>query len=256
MNRKTLLFALTAIGMMVALVFARVNVSAAERCDVRIGEIISFGHYPQTETGNDLAPIDWLVLDVKEDRVLVISRYALDSRPYNDEQTEITWEKCSLRRWLNEEFPGLAFSAEEREDILLTNVDNSVCQGFDFTAVSCYAEENLFGNDTQDTVFLLSFAEAERYFSVKYWGEPGAIDNLMPRVHPTAYAVRQGAFEGDFSTTLDGAAAGWWWLRSPGCTRSDAAYISYDGALYDNGVSDPAGSVRPALWVKPGAGIF
>ena len=69
------------------------------------------------------------MLDEKEGKSLLISRYALDCRRYNTTTYDITWAFCSLRKWLNEDFYSLAFSAEEQKAILLSTVDNSVAQG-------------------------------------------------------------------------------------------------------------------------------
>ena len=46
-----------------------------------IGEILSFGAYEQdNNTSNGKEEIEWIVLDKKDDRMLVISRYALDNQ--------------------------------------------------------------------------------------------------------------------------------------------------------------------------------
>ena len=55
---------------------------------------------------------------------------------------------------------------------------------------------------------------------------------------------------------VDGAAAGCWWLRSPGLTRFSAASVDDDGSLYVNTVSNESGSVRPAVWLDLSADLF
>lgn len=41
---------------------------------------------------------------------------------------------------------------------------------------------------------------------------------------------------------------GWWWLRSPGYDQDFAAFVYYDGSLYDfYSVRDDSGCVRPVL---------
>ena len=60
------------------------------------GDIIKFGNYPQDSNGS-ISPIEWLVLDVKENESLLISRYGLDCRQYNREWVGITWEDSNLR---------------------------------------------------------------------------------------------------------------------------------------------------------------
>lgn len=55
---------------------------------------------------------------------LCISKYLLDCKPYHKSLEKVTWENCTLRKWLNNGFLFTAFSPEEREKILLSNVKN------------------------------------------------------------------------------------------------------------------------------------
>ncbi len=212
-----------------------------------VGGIVTFGTYPQTASGSDKTPIEWLVLDydAASNRALIISRYGLDAKPYNTKFIDITWEKCTLRTWLNNDFLNAAFTAQEQKGIVLTTVDNSKSQG------SSRWDTN-GGNNTQDKIFLLSYAEANKYFGVAW--EDG--NNMKSRVTPTAYALKAGAWTNDSKTTADGAKAGWWWLRSPGDFQSDAASVSSAGSLSDNIVPNFRGYVRPALWLNLESGIF
>lgn len=45
--------------------------------------------------------IAWKVLKCEGDKYLLIADKALDCIPYNTELKETTWEKCTLRQWLN-----------------------------------------------------------------------------------------------------------------------------------------------------------
>lgn len=206
---------------------------------IDVGSYVSFGAYPQTAEGNDETPIEWLVLECDGDKALLLSRCGLDAQPYNAEYTEVTWENCTLHAWLNDDFLNRAFTAEEQAAILLTDVDNSDAQGYSGWATTG-------GNDTQDRIFLLSYAEANRYFDIIY----GDDDNLQSRVTPTVYAAAQGAWTSDSSKTADGEAAGWWWLRSPGHDQLSAASVAGDGSLNRRNVHMADICVRPALWVK------
>ncbi len=213
------------------------------------GKCIVFGHYPQTKDGKDNTPIEWLILERDGLNALVVSKYGLDAQPYNISCTDVTWEKCTLRTWLNDTFYNKAFSADEQAAILTTNVDNSKSQ--------CYSGWNTSGgNNTQDKVFLLSYAEANKYFGVEYWQNNGATDKVKSRVAPTAYAIAQGAGKTSSYKTVDGIDAGWWWLRSPGPYPDRAAYVLTDGSLHYSGVRGDSGSVRPALWVNIESKIF
>ena len=219
---------------------------------VRAGDIVTFGHYEQDgNISNGQEPIEWQVLEVRQGMALLLSRYGLDAQPYNTTRTSVTWEQCSLRTWLNGTFLDTAFSGVAQGAILTTAVDNSRSQCFDFTTVISNAEKPNGGNNTQDKVFLLSYAEANKYLGVQEWQVFGAVNNIRSRVSPTAYAKNQGAWTNDDDyKTAEGATAGSWWLRSPGYNQSSAAGVGCDGALYDGDVSFDEACVRPALWVN------
>ena len=104
--------------------------------------------------GNEKTP--WRVLDVERETetALLIAEKPVCERPYHSKWTEITWEQCDLRKWLNGEYYKNTFSEEERAGILeceLKNPDNPN-----------YGTKG--GNDTRDKVFLLSIEEAKKYF--------------------------------------------------------------------------------------------
>jgi len=207
------------------------------------GDVVFFGSYEQdNDLSNGPEPIEWIVLACDGDKTLLLSKYGLDAQPYNEEDESVTWETCTLRTWLNEEFLNAAFTEAERAAILPTDVDNSAAQGF--------AEWNTDGgNDTQDKVFLLSCAEADEYFgAVHVDADDGS--NTGSRAAPTAYARDRGAPSKDDCLTADGESAGWWWLRSPGSQQSGAARINYDGSLLSAFVNG-RGGVRPAIRVNP-----
>lgn len=213
-------------------------IAAARDAKFAVGNYVSFGTYPQTKAGNDATPIEWLVLARDGNKALLISRYGLDAQPYNKDNTSVTWETCTLRTWLNGMFYNKAFSSAAQAAILTTNVDNSKSQ--------CYSGWNTSGgNNTQDKVFLLSYAEASKYFGVTYNSS-----NTKSRVAPTAYAIAQGAGKNSSYKTADGIDAGWWWLRSPGAYQSSAAGVRTGGSLFFNDVNYDSGSVRPTLWVN------
>lgn len=106
-----------------------------------VGDIIKFGRYEQDgNEENGKEEIEWEVLSVEADRILLLSKYALDSKQYHFEKTSVTWENCSLRKWLNNDFKNIAFSSEEQKEIMcvtVVNEDNAY-----------YGTEG--GNNTQD----------------------------------------------------------------------------------------------------------
>lgn len=98
---------------------------------------------------------------------------------------------------------------------------------------------------TQDKVFLLSYAEANKFFGVT----KEDTHNFAARLQPTAIATKNGAKTSKTYKTTDGAEAGWWWLRSPGNDLANASYVDSDGSLHSTRIDDATGLVRPAIWV-------
>ena len=215
----------------------------------KVGNIVTFGTYPQTKEGTDQTPIEWIVLDYdkKNHKALLLSRYGLDTVPYNkgDNSDKCTWEQCTLRIWLNGDFLNKAFSAKEQFAILITNVDNSSGQGYS-------AWDTIGGNNTQDKIFLLSYAEVKHFFSVTYDNS----NNKKSRIAPTAYAIAQGANTSDSDKTADGKLSVVWWLRSPGLYQFNAAYVHEDGSLGYSYVGFDDYVVRPVFWLNLESDIF
>ena len=202
-----------------------------------VGNYVTFGSYPQTADGDDMTAIEWLVLAREGKKALLISRYGLDAQRYHSESTAITWQTCSLRTWLNSTFLNKAFTATEQSAILMTTVDNSKDQGY-----SGYSTDG--GNNTEDKVFLLSYAEANKYLGIT---DDGYNEELG--VEATAYAKKQGAFADDNDKTA-------WWLRSPGKAKGTATFVASLSSIGFKNVDDSDLAVRPALWVNLESGIF
>ena len=195
------------------------------------GNYVTFGTYPQTKSGTDQTPIEWLVLESDGETALLISRYALDAKPYNTEYESITWEKCTLRGWLNSDLYNRAFSAEEKKTILVSDVSADKNPPYWTNP----------GNATKDSVFLLSIIEANKYFA----------NNEARMCAATDYAIEQGTYTNS-KYTVDGREACWWCLRSPGIKRDYAAIVISDGSIYDYGsyVYRSSCAVRPCVRVR------
>ena len=148
----------------------------------------------------------------------MISKYVLGVRTYNGSTENVTWETCSLRGWLNNDFLNGAFTNGEKSLIFETDVSADKNPNY----------VTLPGNPTKDKIFLLSITEAERYFS----------SDSNRAADCTQSAIAQGC-------------TGAWWLRSPGGERQRASYISIQGgvAKYGNLVGSEALGVRPAMWI-------
>ncbi|AZS15090.1 DUF6273 domain-containing protein [Paenibacillus lutimineralis] len=198
--------------------------------DIKIDSSLSFGGY------------NWRVLDIQNNRALIITEDIIEQRAYHDAYKDITWADCALRKYLNGEFYD-KFSATDKSRIIPVinrNPDNQ-----------WYGSKG--GADTQDSVFLLSIEEVVcKYFgdsssklhnrgkNQRYWFERKDENN----------SKRKSKFEGY---------GWWWWLRSPGRVSVKAVYIHGDGNIGIQGnnilkgnISDGEckGGVRPSLWLK------
>ena len=94
---------------------------------------------------------------------MLISEYALDCKPYDENGESVTWETCSLRQWLNSVFLDTAFTEEEKEMIQVSQLKN---EGNPEYGIECEsAIEDAAEEITEDKEFLLSIQEAQRYFA-------------------------------------------------------------------------------------------
>jgi len=193
-----------------------VSISEAEK-----GNTVLFGKYEQdNDTANGAEDIEWIVIDKKDDKILILSKDALETLPYIEDDSVIpegerpSWEISSIKTWLNNDFYTTAFTADEQAKISEADVGK---------------------------VFLLSLEEARQYIEV----------DGVKIVYPTEYAKANGA-----GGTHKGYA--WWWLRSipdpseeygNGC--ADYLYLTKDGVLEESYTSvDAEGNcARPAMWI-------
>lgn len=229
------------------------------------GNIVTFGHYEQDDdTSNGTEEIEWIVLDVQEDKVLLISKYVLDVIPYNKTNANVTWASCSLRKWLNNNFLKSAFSKEEQAAIILSDIDNSNDQHGGY-----YAKKNYGGKNTKDKIFILSYAEANGFFFDKN-------AQFEAQSHPTVYAskklyeywrriwVNSGIEIDAWADEEIKKDTEWadWWLRSPlEDFRNYVKTVYYNGnykkyMIGDYMVNEGNGCVRPVFWLSLDSNVF
>ena len=192
-------------------------------------ETYTFGSYEQDgDSSNGKEPIEWLVLDRDGDRVLLISKYALDYQsfmPFYEPVTEpYTWESCSLRRWLNGTFLNAAFSADEQQRLLTTTV---------ITSPGSLHREN-GPVTTEDRVFLLSNTEVYAYFA----------SEAATAAEYTAYALSENPWPGNAATP---GPADWWLRTTDGYDHPDGVYA--DGRVGEGARAYEGEYVRPAIWI-------
>lgn len=224
----------------------------------KVGDYIKFGKYEQNNNTLEKEDIEWQILEVSEDRILVVSRYALDCKKYHEVDEYITWEGCTLRSWLNNEFLNEAFTDEEKARIpLVTNInENNTIQNADG------------GNATEDYVFCLSVGQTEKLFgpcgsySEKYHN--GYYQGLI--CVPTEYAIAKGInvqtiSQADYNNTLSnfgyssdviGMKSCNWWLRTSSWKNKNVCIVTNFGNTgYGNSNFQTSWlvAVRPAMYI-------
>ncbi len=207
-----------------------------------IGSYVFFGSYEQdNDSTNGKEDIEWMVVERKGNKVLLLSRYALDCQPFNQTDVGITWETCTLRKWLNETFFDNAFNDEEKAVVIHSDVEAQMNYVFGTSA----------GNDTIDQVFLLC---RENLIYTSYFNrfmngmdpyEPVSHDYLL--CQGTKYCFSKGAKKNESGMCI-------WWLRTPGDVQNSAIAVNENGYIHEDGffayITDVA--VRPAIWVNYG----
>ena len=206
-----------------------VNSGLGSEAEYSINDTIRFGRYEQDNIAdNGYENIDWIILEVKEGKALLISKNVLDCRQYDEDSwLHPDWEQSDLRSWLNHGFFQTAFSKEEQKAILQTDVP---------AEANPYAIEPNRENNTEDRIFLISFLEYEKYFP-----------NNTGACKPSNFAQRYGSCT-DVSSGTENAS---WWLRTTGITFNDAVSVKGTGfAAVLGRLKYVDGGVRPAMWIS------
>ncbi len=194
----------------------------------KVGDVVNFGTYEQDNNKKTKhEEIEWKVLEIKDNKALVISEYVIDTGAYNTEKGDIAWEKCTLRKWLNEDFINAAFGDNEKELIATTTL----------AAEKKPSNSTYTPAPTQDKIFILTAEEAEHYFPER--------ENRKSRV--TAYTVGK---EAKGYSDWDGF--GTWWLRGAiGYFQNVSAQVdAYDGDIECNYTYvEEIQGIRPVMWI-------
>ena len=202
---------------------------------------IYFGNYWQSveneeATDSNKEPVKWRVL-ANDGSLFVVSDQNLDCIAYNSSAETVTWEECSLRKWLNSKFLDKAFTTQEQGVVLESLVVNE--DG---------AKGSEAGADTYDKVYLLSIYEVidpDLGFPTD-WKDKGGTRVALN----TEYTRSKRAL-------TDPDMAGAWWLRTPG-DANNAANVFNAGNVFVRGgsVDNFIFAVRPAMNIDTSKVLF
>ena len=201
---------------------------------VSVGDLVQFGGF------------EWRVLELKDGKALILTEDIIAERPYNEKLKSVTWEKCTLREYVNGEFLQ-SLTGDGQGRIVETKVSNP---------------DNLWfgtpgGADTYDKAFLLSLEESDKYF-----GDSGDYVNKIrwvfdydknELIEDSDGMLLSNEFNEDrkaFSDNRLRIVAWWYWLRSPGGSSDRAAHTMGSVDVRGPQVNVEVGGVRPALWLE------
>jgi hypothetical protein len=199
--------------------------------NANVGDTVTFGTYCFEKDGQN-AKIDWSVVAKEEDKMLLLTKQAIDVLPFNRLHKDSVWENSDIRKWLNDIFLQYAFSGEEMSLIQTSSVSNNGNENF-----------GVKGSDiTNDKVFLLSIEEVLKLSEVK----------IGKGAEPTPYAKSK-------KPVIVGGLCRWW-LRTPGKDVGDVAFVAENETIMGmdphralgHGLWDDTAdiAIRPAIWIK------
>ena len=187
-------------------------------------------------------PIKWRVIGADEEAVTLMADRQLDCAPYHVLAEDVFWEDSTLRSFLNgyglsensagvdysaqpqDSFYGTAFSDEEKQDILKTELENTDNYYF---GTDC-------GENTGDYVYILH--ELDVFCTDEAAGhgfdKSDGVPDEARRFAPTLYALARGAW---YSSVEGNEGNGFWLLRTCGYTPSNVNYVDDFGAVYNRG---------------------
>ncbi len=170
-------------------------------------DVISLGNYHGS--------IKWKVLDVRDDKVLLVSKKFVDIKKFDKRNKGVTWENSYIRKWLNSDFYNKAFNNYEKR-IILSSINKN--QYIDFDDVMDMDKAKYIDlPDTKDLVFLLSKDEVKKYI------DPGSLQITEMNNDETKYS---------------------WYTRTTAMNTSvvEEPILGFASFTLETGI-------RPAIWV-------
>lgn len=198
-------------------------------------DTVKFGSYQQFKDEYGIynkEPVEWILLYRDDYNAYLMSKYVIDSLPYNTERPIFVrgsnvydsnphdlasdWKHSTLRKWMNDTMYNELFSNEEKSLIKTTYLDN--------TFVKDYEHYVIDGNHTEDKIYILNEEELFHFLG------KGGIDedeSKLKATKGTDYAIK--------NRNLFVAINDWYkeyadyWLRNVQITESDLSVIRENG---------------------------
>ncbi|MFR7761749.1 MAG: DUF6273 domain-containing protein [Eubacterium sp.] len=123
--------------------------SEAQLCELELNNI------DKSEIGTSVlfGEYKWLILEKKQGKAFLVKSEPIPGYAYNDENISVTWEKSSLRKFLNSDFIDETFSESQKSKILETKISIPLNS----------QSKTKGGKETTDKLFMLNAEQANRY---------------------------------------------------------------------------------------------
>lgn len=188
-------------------------------------------------------PIKWRVLSYSKKNTFLVSENILSSNylyggfyDENGNKYVYSWEKSSIRDWLNGEFYTSSFNTAEQNLIKTTKVKNKNNPIYGTSG----------GKTTKDKIFLLSY---EDVVNTKYGFN--AQDQAYDVNRRASEVYADNNYNIDWNATKDYKNASTWWLRTPGYNTKNVMRVQDTGIIHLEGVDcGNYQGIRPALYVN------
>ena len=208
----------------------------------KVGDKVYFGNIIQDYKKGKEEPISWIVCDIQDGHVLLVSEKVLYDYQYHNYHDKTTWKDSKLCRMLNHDLYTSVFSKEEKKMLSgkkdENNPDWDITDKEAFTYYINDSDEYDYEDVKVETelVFILSKEETERYM-------PSSEDRI-------ATATKAVQDQGIGNRNNDHKAP--WWITDMGTGELKAMYIDTDGNINSEGkiINNSGMGVRPAIWIK------
>ena len=232
--------------------------SYPEYMSVELKDTVTFGNYfnnmdPLVKEYYK-EPVEWILVSRDDKNALLMSKYIIDSEPFNNEKPSFSggkyysrtgdylscdWKHSSLRRWMNDVLYNEMFNEAEKTQINTAYVDD--------TYILDYSTYEVLGNRSEDKIFLLNEKELFHYFGKN--NAPASYVNRSTR--GTEYAVKRKNLIYDIYDWSWSRGNGDYMLRPTGELDNKTILIQSNGN-YSRAphISESGHGVRPCIFIK------
>ncbi len=194
--------------------------------EAEIGHTVQFGSYASE-------PLKWYVVNKNGNELTLLAKNIVEEKSFDEDSRNVSWNDCSLRSWLNNDFLNTAFSGDEKA--MLSEING------DYVRVP----------SSKEIYTILEKLNVEYMMAA-----------------PTKYAYKLGIYTYNpldhvikctdwGSSGYSETAFGCWWLSDNGPLQGTAAFVNEFGNVMATGMftgaysySDGLCGVRPMIKIK------